>query len=81
MKKIILALIILIFIAGCADKIKETIATLPSDQQDVITMKFINELSNKEIAIALDKSEDAVRQLQSRALKTIRANTKQYGIL
>jgi RNA polymerase sigma-70 factor (ECF subfamily) len=68
-------------VKSSVDAIKRTIAALPPDQQDVVTMKFINELTNKEIAEALDKSEDAVRQLQSRALKTIRANAQHYGIL
>ncbi len=68
-------------IKSSADKIKEAIAQLPPDQQDVVTMKFINELNNKEIAETLGKSEDAIRQLQSRALKTLRANKQDYDIL
>lgn len=48
------------------------IAGLPDDQREAIILKFINGLSNKEIADILDKKEDTVRQLQSRGLRTIR---------
>ncbi len=68
-------------VKSSTDKVKEAILQLPPDQQDVVTMKFINELNNKEIAEALGKSEDAIRQLQSRALKTLRANTQDHDIL
>ena len=45
---------------------------LTEDQRDVITLRFINELSNKEVATLLGKTEEAVRQLQARGLKAIR---------
>lgn len=54
------------------DKVKETLKSLTAEQQEVIVLKFVNELSNKEIATTLGKNEDAVRQLQSRALKLLR---------
>lgn len=60
--------------------ITAAIQELPPDQQDVITMKFLQELSNAEIAQALGKSEDAVRQLQSRALKSLRVVSQKYEI-
>lgn len=45
---------------------------LTPDQQDVITLKFIGELSIAEIAHIVQKNETAVRQLQCRALKSLR---------
>jgi RNA polymerase sigma-70 factor (ECF subfamily) len=51
---------------------------LTEEQREVITMRFIEDLSNKEIAGALGKREDAIRQLQARALKTLRAHFSEY---
>lgn len=53
------------------------ISKLSEDQRDAIILKFINGLSNKEIAEILDKNEDAVRQLQSRGLRIARENLSQ----
>ena len=52
--------------------IKKMMELLTEEQQEVIVFKYIDELSNKEISLILDKKEDAVRQLQSRAIKTLR---------
>jgi len=53
-------------------KIKSAIAKLETDQQSVIIMKFVNDLTNKEIAKILGKSEGAVRVIQHRALKKLK---------
>ncbi|MFZ5559894.1 MAG: RNA polymerase sigma factor [Patescibacteria group bacterium] len=52
--------------------VKEAISLLSEDQQEVIILKFIEELSNKEIAKIMNKKEDAIRQLQSRAIKSLK---------
>lgn len=52
--------------------LREALRTLTDEQQEVIILKFINELSNKEIADILDKTEESIRQLQFRALKALR---------
>lgn len=57
-------------------KIKEAMANLGDEQQEVITLKFISGLSNKEISDILGKSEDVVRQMQCRALKALRELVK-----
>jgi RNA polymerase sigma-70 factor, ECF subfamily len=51
---------------------RQAIQKLTPDQQDVITLKFISEFSNKEVAQVLGKTEEAVRQLQSRGLRALR---------
>lgn len=56
--------------------VNKAIKYLPNDQQEVIILKFINDLSNEEIAGLLKKNEAAVRQLQSRALKNLRKRFK-----
>ena len=45
---------------------------LPDAQRRVIEMRFVDERSIREIAAALDRSEGAVKQLQLRALETLR---------
>jgi len=48
------------------------IGSLEGSQKEVVYLKFIEDLSNPEIARILDKSEDAVRQIQSRALRKLK---------
>jgi RNA polymerase sigma-70 factor (ECF subfamily) len=64
-----------------AEIIKKLIEELTPDQQEVIVLKFINDMSNKEIAKLLGKTEEAIRQLQSRALKNLREKLKNLKIL
>ncbi|PIY68840.1 RNA polymerase subunit sigma-24 [Candidatus Roizmanbacteria bacterium CG_4_10_14_0_8_um_filter_39_9] len=45
---------------------------LTTEQKQVITMKYIEDMSNQEIAQILNKQEDAVRALQHRALQKLR---------
>jgi RNA polymerase sigma-70 factor, ECF subfamily len=46
---------------------------LPSDQRRVVTMRFAEEKSIREIAQEIGRSEGAVKQLQFRALQNLRA--------
>jgi len=46
--------------------------TLPETQRRVVVMRFAEEKSIREIACALGKSEGAVKQLQFRALESLR---------
>jgi len=46
---------------------------LPSEQRRVIVMRFAEERSTREIATEIGRSEGAVKQLQWRALQTLRA--------
>jgi len=62
------------------DFVKQAIEDLTQDQQEVIILKFINERTNQEIANLLNKSEEAVRQLQCRALKVLRQKFKDLKI-
>jgi RNA polymerase sigma-70 factor (ECF subfamily) len=54
------------------DEAKNAIKKLTQEQQDVLILKFVNDVSNKEIATILGKREDAIRALQYRALKELR---------
>ena len=45
---------------------------LPDAQRQVIQMRFVEDRSIREVAAALDRSEGAIKQLQLRALDTLR---------
>jgi len=45
---------------------------LPADQRRVIQLRFAEEKSIREVAETLGRSEGAVKQLQFRALQTLR---------
>jgi RNA polymerase sigma-70 factor, ECF subfamily len=49
------------------------VETLPAEQRRVVVLRFVEEKSIKEVARDIRKSEGAVKQLQFRALTTLRA--------
>ena len=53
-------------------RLKQAIHRLPENYQQVIILKYINELPNTEIAATLGKPEGTVRTIQFRALKQLR---------
>ena len=59
------------------EKIKQALVDLPELYKDIIIMKFIDELTNREIALALNKEEGNVRVLVSRAIKKLREILKE----
>jgi len=54
------------------EKARKCISQLRTDYQDLIVMRFIEEMPNDEIAAALNKSEGAVRLMQHRAIKELK---------
>lgn len=50
---------------------------LPADQRLVIVRRFVDQKSVREIAQELERSEGAVKQLQFRALETLRGQVRQ----
>jgi len=63
------------------DFLKKAIEELTPDQKEVIVLKFINDLSNKEIAKIMGKTEEAIRALQYRALLSLREKFKKLNLL
>lgn len=56
------------------------VETLPADQRRVIRLRFAEEKSVREVAQELRRTEGAVKQLQFRALKALRARaSKAHG--
>lgn len=60
--------------------LKIALAKLKHPYQDVIIYKFINELSNSEIAEVLGKSEGSLRVLQFRALALLKKELEDMGV-
>lgn len=53
-------------------EIRRALSRLTADQRLVITLRFIEEWDNKEVAAALQKPTGAVKALQHRALENLR---------
>ena len=53
---------------------------LPWDQRHVIRLRFAEEKTIREIAQQLSRSEGAIKQLQFRALQTLRARLSQQNV-
>jgi len=51
----------------------ELVERLPGDQRSVLVMRFGQEMSTKEVAAEMRRSEGAVKLLQHRAMETLRA--------
>lgn len=62
-----------------ADLIAGALASLTAQQQQVTVMKFIEGLSNDQIAAIMGKREGAIRVLQMRALLRLRRVLKGAG--
>ena len=52
------------------------VETLPEDQRRVILLRFGEEKTIREIAVCLNRSEGAVKQLQFRGLENLRARLR-----
>src|SRR5262249_59503770 len=53
-------------------RVFELVDDLPADQRTVIVERYVEERSIREVAARLGKSEGAIKQLQFRALQTLR---------
>ena len=56
-------------------KVVAMVRELPEDQRKVLELRFGEEKSTREVAEALGRSEGAVKQLQFRAVESLRART------
>jgi RNA polymerase sigma-70 factor, ECF subfamily len=61
--------------------VKSVLQTLTDDQQKVLTLKFIEGMSNNEIARHLGKREGAIRALQMRGLQALAKQLEEKMIL
>jgi len=54
----------------------DLVGRLPGDQQRVVLQRFVEEKNIREIARELGRTEGTVKQLQFRALASLRAHTR-----
>jgi RNA polymerase sigma-70 factor, ECF subfamily len=55
------------------ENVRGVLTKLKSEHQEVIVLKYLEDMTNREIAGVLEKSEGAVKLLHNRALKALRA--------
>jgi RNA polymerase sigma-70 factor (ECF subfamily) len=54
-----------------ADELRTALAELTEEQQQVVLLRFVAEQSTAEVAQTLEKTENAVKQMQFRALRSL----------
>jgi RNA polymerase sigma-70 factor (ECF subfamily) len=54
------------------EKVRQALARLEPGQREAITLRFLSGLSVRDTAVAMEKSEDAVKALQRRGLAALR---------
>jgi RNA polymerase sigma factor (sigma-70 family) len=54
-------------------RVSHALAALPVERAQVVALRYFADLSTREIAVLMRKSEPNVRQLLSRALRELRA--------
>ncbi|MCX6790898.1 MAG: RNA polymerase sigma factor [Candidatus Gribaldobacteria bacterium] len=59
--------------------LRDCLYLLSDEQQEIVVLRFINDLSNQEISQILNKSEEAVRQIQYRAIKSLKEHLTQFN--
>lgn len=62
------------------ENLKRALSSLKDSYRQVLVLRFLEELSNKEIAEVMKKSEGGLRILQMRALRALRETLKDMGI-
>lgn len=58
------------------DVVRQAINKLPADQARAVALRFLGDLSIREIAVSLDRSEGAIKSLIHRALQNMRQHLK-----
>ncbi|GIK28847.1 MAG: RNA polymerase subunit sigma-24 [Chloroflexi bacterium] len=54
------------------DRLRAIVKTLPEERQQLLTLKFVEGLSNAEVGAIMDRTEGAVKSLYHRTLLTLR---------
>lgn len=62
------------------EMLKQAIPKLKEPYQQIIVLKFLNEMENDELAEILGKSENSLRILQYRALRQLRKILNEMGV-
>jgi RNA polymerase sigma-70 factor (ECF subfamily) len=59
------------------DALVQAVRRLPADRQELLVLKFVDRLSNKEIGLIMDRSEGAIKSLYHRTLLSLREDMTQ----
>jgi RNA polymerase sigma-70 factor, ECF subfamily len=59
----------------------KAIRALPEDRQQLIILKFVEHLSNQEVAVIMGRSEGAIKSLYHRTLLTLRDELAKIGFV
>ncbi len=62
-----------------AEELLAAIRTLPAERQEILILKFVDELSNAEIAQIMGRSEGAIKSLYHRTLISLREELDRRG--
>lgn len=62
------------------ERVVALVSELPSSQRDVLLLRIVGELSVSEVAVALGRSQGAVRALQRRALGRLQRDISSRGV-
>jgi RNA polymerase sigma-70 factor (ECF subfamily) len=57
----------------------KVIRSLPEDRQQLLILKFVEHLSNQEVAVIMSRSEGAIKSLYHRTLLTLREELDKNG--
>jgi len=61
------------------DVLLKAIRTLPEERQQLLILKFVEHLSNQEVAVIMRRSEGAIKSLYHRTLLTLREELDKNG--
>lgn len=62
------------------ETLQQALTELTEDQRDVIILRFIAEMPIAEAALALSKTENAIKGLQRRALISLRQTLNEWEV-
>jgi RNA polymerase sigma factor (sigma-70 family) len=62
------------------ERVRELLGGLAPDQRDVVLLRIVADLSIEETALVLGKRANAVKQLQHRAVRTLRSRVEAEGV-
>lgn len=62
------------------ERVRGLLASLAPDQRDVVLLRLVADLSIEDTAAALGKKPNAIKQLQHRALRSLRARLDAEGV-
>lgn len=65
--------------AADAERVRGALAALPDAQREVVTLRYLHDLSYERIARQMGRSNDAVRQLHQRAIGRLRRTLDRAG--